>query len=201
MRMDHPLPLAALALAALTACDRGTPPSPAATTPAGVVDSFVPREVALERFRAALPRVDTLAHASPSRDALVRRFVAALERGDRATLDSMAVTQAEFAWLYYPTTPQGLPPYDLPPGLLWFTLDGNSRKGIGRALVTFGGRPLGYQGYRCDPEPSREGENLVWGPCTLSVTSPDGARQEVRLLALILERQGRFKVLSYANKL
>ena len=78
-----------------------------------------------------------------------------------------AISRDEFAWLYYPTAKQGLPPYDLSPSLMWFVLDGGSNKGEARLLQDRGGKPLHVVGYTCDPQSSAEGENTSWGPCTL----------------------------------
>ena len=193
-------------LAAVAACGSVTPDDRATAartaSHAGVVDSAVPRDEALRRFRAGLPEPDGLdAAAAPSRDALVRAFVGAVEAGDTARLRSLALTRAEFGWLYYPTTPQGLPPYDLSPSLLWFLTDGGTAKGVRRLLDERGGQPLAYAGYRCDPGSSREGANTVWGPCLVRRVQAPGDTVEVRLFGLILERAGRFKFVSLANKL
>ena len=48
---------------------------------------------------------------------------------------------------------------------------------------------------------SREGENAVAGPCVLRLRDQRGQAISVRLLTQILERGGRYKILSYANKL
>lgn len=167
------------------------------------VDSIAPREVELARFREGLTESPggMLAGDAESRDALVRRYVRALERADTAGLEALAITRDEFAFLYYPTNPEAHPPYDLAPGLMWFMLEQNSRKGLLHALEERGGRPLGYVGYRCDATPSQQGANTVWGPCVLRRRQPGGDVIEERLFALILERDGRFKFVSYANKL
>ncbi len=120
------------------------------------VDSVVPRAVEVAQFRDGLIEPTELAGGAASRDALVRRYVTALERADTAGLAALAITRAEFAYLYYPTNPEALPPYDLGPGLMWFMLEQNSQKGLVHALEDRGGRPLGYEGYRCDSTPSRQ---------------------------------------------
>jgi hypothetical protein len=192
--------LAAIILPGLAACHR-EPPDRAATAAPTHVDSIVPQAVALARFRAGIDSIDALEGGSSSRDALVRRFVRALERRDTADLRAMALTRQEFAWVYYPTNPQGLPPYDLEPGLMWFMLEENSHKGLAHALEERGGRPHGFAGYACDPQASREGANTVWGPCVLRRVQVPGDTTEERLFGLILERGGEFKFVSYANRL
>jgi len=185
-----------MAAAAGAACDR-TPPAGAAT----VVDSVVPRDEAVRRFRAGLPEVDSLAGGRPTRDALVRDFVRALERQDTVALRAMVMTKAEFAWLYYPTNPQGLPPYDLSPSLLWFMTEGRSNQGLTLALGERGGQQLHVVGYVCEGAASREGANTVHGPCLLRRYQARGDTASERLFGPILERGGRFKFVSYANRL
>jgi hypothetical protein len=165
------------------------------------IDSAAPRDVALRRFQEGSRRVDALAGGERSREALVRAYVRALERRDTTTLARLLLTRDEFAYLYYPTNPQGVPPYDLAPELMWFMSSQGSERGLARAMQERGGSPLGYLGHQCDGTPSREGENLVWGPCLVRRRLPDGRAGAERLFGLILERGGRYKFVSYANKL
>ncbi len=166
-----------------------------------VVDSALPREEALRRFREKLPQVDSLAGGTKNRDALVAAYVHALAAADTAGLVRLAVSQAEFAWLYYPTTPMGKPPYDLEPGLMWFLHTERSDRGLSKALQLYGGRPMSLVGYDCGAEASHEGENIVYGPCTVRWLGGNGDTLAVRLFNQILERGGRFKILSYGNRL
>jgi hypothetical protein len=192
--------LAALAACGPAALDQG--PAARAESYAGVVDSAVSRDEALQQFRAGLAEPRALGGAATtSRDALIRAFVRAVEAGDSAAARSLTLTRSEFGWLYYPTTPQGLPPYDLSPLLLWFLTDGATSKGMRRLFEERGGRPLGYAGVRCDPASSTEGENRVWGPCVVRRVQAPGDTVEERLFGLILERHGRFKFVSLANRL
>ena len=94
-----------------------------------MVDSILPREEALRRFREGLAPVDSLAGGVGSRDELVAAFVRAIAAADTAAIARMAVSRAEFAYLYYPTAVEGMPPYDLEPGLMWFTLYERSDEG------------------------------------------------------------------------
>lgn len=165
-----------------------------------VVDSIVPRDVALARFRSGSPVLAALQGGTTSREALVRAFVRALGAGDTAALRELALSRAEFSWVYYPTTPQSLPPYELAPGLMWDLLELHGGRGLRRALTEYGGRAPAYVGHACDPLASREGDNVVYGPCTVRLALA-GDTVEQRLFGLIIERDGRFKFVSYANRL
>jgi hypothetical protein len=185
------------AVALMTGCG-GAEAKPAGSR---VVDSIVPRDTAIARFQRAAPRVDSFAGGAGTRDALVLGFVTALERGDTVTLRSLLLTPSEFGWLYYPTNPEGLPPYSLTPQLMWFMLEGNSSRGFTRLLLKRSGMPLGYTGYRCEGDPSRQGTNVVWGPCLVFRRLESGDTVAERLFGLIVERDGEYKFVSYANRL
>jgi hypothetical protein len=203
-------PLVPLLLAAAAACSGGAPEasprrSAADTTrvePAVHVDSALPLDEALRRFRAGMPDIPTaLRGGAESRDALVTRFARALESRDTATIDQLVLTRAEFAYLYYPTARLRQPPYELDPQMMWYQMSTSSGTGIGRALQRYGGRSLGYLGYDCPHPPKREGANTLWSGCALRRVRAAGDTLHEVLFGSILERDGRFKFVSYANNL
>ena len=198
------MPLKLMMLALLLSGVAGCDGSDARAEPAGavrVVDSALPRNEALRRFREKVPPVDSLAGGAKSRDELVAAYLRALAATDTAALVRLAVTQSEFAWLYYPTTPLGKPPYDLEPGLMWFLHTQRSDRGLSKALQLYGGRPMSLVKYDCGLEASHEGENHVYGPCTVRWRTAEGDTLAVRLFNQILERDKRFKFLSYGNRM
>lgn len=200
MTSKKPL-LALLLLLASSACGRGearegTPP------PAAPVDSARATREALARFRAETPgtAAELGGAFATDRDTLVARVVRALERADTLAFEPMAVNRAEFAYLYYESNPQSRPPYELPPELMWMQMLEHNRKGVLRALDRFGGKPLGLRGYACEGE-ERQGENRVFTGCILRLRPEGGDTVSIRLFGAIIERGGRYKVLSYANDL
>lgn len=198
------LPLAA-------ACGRGdaeahaaTLPPPAAVAPAApvpgtYVDSILPPEEEMRRFREGLAEPAALAGGARSRDALVRAFVRAVEGEDTAAVRRMIVSRAEFAYLYYPSTGFVRPPRRMSPALLWFLMTQDSEKGIGRLFERRGGSTLGYLRTHCDPAPRVEGRNRLWEHCAVTLRR-EGVTKTERLFGTILERDGRFKFLSYKNE-
>lgn len=192
----------ALLLCALVGACAPRPSPPDSATSTSYVDSIFPIEEELRRFRATLTEAPVaLEGGASSREELVRHFLGALERQDTVAINAMVLSRGEFAYLYYPSTPYVRPPYEMGPSLLWFIGQERGHKGIVRALRRYGGRPLGYLGHRCDPEPRREGENLLWSGCTLQFAQAPGDTGEVRLFGSIVERDARFKFVSYANPL
>lgn len=193
-----------LVVAVLGACERAGPATPGR---AGVetpihVDSILPVDEEIRRFRATLGgRTATrLQRGAASRAELISRFVLALESADTAALRAMTLDAAEFIDLYYPHTIYTSKPYQLSPAIVWLLHSQESEKGIGRALRRFGGRPLTHDTSRCAPEPRIAGPNRVWHDCVLEAHT-DGRTERSFLLGAILERDGRFAFVSYANDL
>lgn len=167
---------------------------------AGIVDSVIAPDVALKRFREGLIEPTGLNHGAPTLDSLFASYLGALGKGDTAQMASLSLSRAEFAWLYYPTNPQSKPPYDLDPPLMWFMLRGASDNGLREASNSYGGKPLHYLSGRCEGGLSVQGANRVRGPCTLRFVAGQDTVED-RLLSLVIEREGVFKVVSYSNKL
>lgn len=198
--------LAAAALLSAAACADAPAPAAArppaqepvpAPTPGGPVDSIIPNPEAQRRFREGLPVVSALAAGSDSREALVRRFAQAVERHDTAALRAMVMSRAEFAYLYYPHTRYTRRPYELPPELLWFQVQQNSEKGIVRVLRRLGGSALQVRSVECEDDPETVGQGRLWNRCL--VHRAGGGPAAERLFGSIMELDGRYKFVSYAN--
>jgi len=188
--------LATLACSSGEAREAALPP----VTNVGVVDSILPLEEALRRFRRDLVETTALKGGAASRDELVRRFVRAVEIRDTTALRQMLLSRAEYAWLYYPTSTFSREPYYQMPQLNWLLNVASSEKGITRVVTRFGGRSLEYAGYEC-PEIARTDGGLSFRDgCVLSFEQA-GALRRMRLFGSIIERDGQYKFYSYANDL
>lgn len=205
-----------ITMAALAGCERerAEPDSPAARDSSGArapdstasrartVDSALTMVEYVRRFRATIDETPTrLEGGERSRDALVRSFGEAVQRRDTAALRRMHVSRAEFAYLFFPSNPVARPPYELDPALLWFRLAGETEKGVPRLLERHGGPEFVLVGHDCAPEPELQGENRLWGPCITRFRARAGDTLALQLFGPILERDGRFKFVSYFNKL
>lgn len=158
-----------------------------------------PADEALRRFREGLPEVHGLSGGAESREALVRRWVRAVEAQDTAALREMVLSPAEYAWLYYPELPAGAPARRMRPEVLWLLVQENSEKGIARVLRRLGGEPLRYAGHECPAEPVRQGPGRVWEGCVVTRATAAGDTIANRLFGSVIERGGHYKFVSYAN--
>lgn len=160
------------------------------------------RAAELHDFRATLGEPPTrLSGGASTASELVRRFASALERRDTAALRAMALSRAEFAYLYYDTHPISRPPYDLSPGLMWFQLEGNSAHGLRQLLAKRAGFRLAIVGHACDAPVPQGPRNRFHGGCVVRRQTPAGDVVEESLFGSILEREGIFKIVSYSNDL
>ena len=155
---------------------------------------------ALARLRAGLLVPTALVGGERSRDALVRRFVRALETADTSDLRRMMLTRTEFAHLYYPGSAYTRRPTRQEADLVWFLHIQDSQKGVSRALARYGARPLGLVDYACAAEPVRDGASALWHGCVLRV-APRGDTAAIRLFGPIIERGGQYKIHTFANDL
>jgi hypothetical protein len=168
--------------------------------PGYIVDSILPVGEQLRRFRSGTLEAPTrFLGSAQGRDALVRRFMQSLEATDTAALARLTISRAEFAYLVYPESPYAARPYQQSPDLVWLRHSAASATGLSRLLQRVGGRRLVLLGMTCRPEPVHEGSNQIWRDCVVRFTSGSGDTTSLQLFSAIVEREGQFKILSYAN--
>lgn len=178
----------------------GEPRPAAAATPAGEGGSLVSLDSALVLFRRGLEPAAALGDAESSIDGVIARLATSLAESDTNALRALVMSRREFAYLYYPTSPYMRAPTKQEPGLAWFLHLQNSQKGATRLMNRYGGTPFRLVGNECTGPTRFEGENVLWDDCTQTIArAADTVR--IRLIAGIIERGGRFKVLSYGNDL
>lgn len=167
-----------------------------ATPNASVTETVPTIENELAAFRSGLANEPRMLQGPSSRDSLVRLFEKALASNDSAALDRLVITREEFAYLYYPESKLARPPYELDPQTMWMQIDAQRQRGLRRLLARYGGGKLRIRDLQCrDPER----ENAVVIQQCLVVTSE--ATAPTQLFGSILERDGRFKFVGYANRL
>jgi hypothetical protein len=169
--------------------------------PGYVIDSLLPIEEELRRFRAAIGGVATsaLSGGMPTMDSLLEGFVRAVERADTTALGRLSVSAREFADLVYPESRYTSPPYRQSPGFLWSQVVLRSDVGLKRLLDRLGGRRVRMVGYDCDSLGVMEGRNRYWTNCAVRLRTDSAGTTRLRLFGTIIERDGAFKFMSYAN--
>src|SRR5688572_23549768 len=154
----------------------------------------------LRRFHEGLTEPTAFRDGAASRDALARRFLSAVSARDSGAFAALMISRAEFAWLVFPHHIYAVPPYELDPGIFWMQLTAGSAKGLGRTLERLGGRALAFQALDCerDTVQVKGGPVRVWSSCGIRYREGNSLLTR-RLFGSIVEREARFKLLSYAN--
>ena len=195
------LAIALLPLAAACGREPEVPEQRAPETAAAHVDSILPPHEALRRFRTGLAEPAAgLGGGERSIDSLVARWAGAVASHDTGTIRRLLLNRPEFAWLYYPSSPFAGPPYYQPPDLVWFQFQVNGEKGIVRVLRRLGGSDLRLRGVTCAEAPKVQGDNRIWERCMVR-REVEGDTVSQRLFGGIIERDGRFKFISYSNEM
>ena len=190
-------------LAAVTAmaCQRTADTSGAASSNRAPANERNATDAQLAEFRAASgPPVSRFSDASPSLDSLVRRFAIALETGDTTALRRMTLTRAEFAWLYYPESPQSKPPYELDADMMWDQIQTRSSRGLMRAVREYSPGHLDYLRFECEAVPMQLGAVRLYNGCRV-VHTYHGKPLAEPLFGSIIERDGQFKFVGLSNRL
>ena len=182
--------LALVLCAALGGCREREP----ARAPAAVDSNAYAPATLIARFRARVGDhpAQLGAGAAESVDVLLARYVRGVERADTAALAALALTEGEFAWLYYVDSPMARPPYELDPETMWSQIRGQSARGLERVLARYGGRPAGARGWACAaPQPSGA---IVRHDCSVTLHG-----RKLRLG--VVERDARFKLVGLGTDL
>jgi hypothetical protein len=197
--------LAATALVALSACIGADAAQSEdeilRQTPGYVVDTVHSPAEEIRRFQTGLAPVTTLSGGASDRDSLVRRYMDAMDAGDSLALRAMHLDRSEFGYIYFPDTKFATELYALPPGVVWFQITAGSNKGLTRASKALKGRGARYEGHSCNDTPEEYAGYRLWTECVVRMRVPGREVVSDRLFGSIIERQGQFKFVSYANGL
>ena len=167
--------------------------------PGDKIDSILPMEELIRRFQVDAPEVAEFEGGEASREALARRFLLAVSQSDSTTVDRLLLTRSEFAWLFFPDHLYAREPYALDPDIFWLQLTQETRKGRGRLFSRYGGRSLSYLGLAgCQRDTLQvlRGPDTVWTGCRLRYRADDSTLTRT-LFGSVIQREGRFKFLSY----
>ena len=80
------------------------------------------------------------------------------------------------------------------------TIANHSTSGYTRLVRRRGGNALNLASYSCAEKPEIQGENRLWSNCTLRLVGTSHDTTTQRWFGTILERGGRFKLISFANQ-
>ena len=146
---------------------------------------------------SACGRVPPLANTSTSPDALATAVLDAFARRDRARLDALAVSEQEFRDHVWPDLPAARPERNLPFSYVWGDLRQKSDLSLTRVLDEHGGKRHTLRGVTFAGITSYA-HYTVHRAARLTVVDASGSSQTLRVCGSFLEKDGLWKVFSYA---
>jgi hypothetical protein len=145
---------------------------------------------------ACRPSPPPLSGASASAEALADALVAAYRTRDRAALTRMTMTESEFRQWVWPHLPAARSERNLPFSYVWGDLHQKSDASLQQLFVRYAGRDMATETVRFAAV-SPYGQATVHREATITVSSPSGSGEPLRLSGSFLEAGGQWKVFSF----
>jgi hypothetical protein len=140
--------------------------------------------------------VPPLADMSASSEALAAAVLDALARGDRARLDTIALTEREFRDHIWPDLPAARPERNLPFSYVWGDLHQKSRIGLSQTIARYGGKRHELRRVTFGGK-TPYGAYTVHRDTTFDVVDASGVPETIRVCGSFVEKDGAWKVFSY----
>ena len=120
----------------------------------------------------------------------------ALSSGDAEALRRLRVNREEFLGWIWEAFPASQPPQNFPGDFAWDNLNKDSARGERNWAEQYGGREWTFAAVRFDePTEKYDGFRLLRGTA-LILKDESGKRYELRILGSVIEKRGRYKLLS-----
>jgi hypothetical protein len=154
--------------------------------------------VALFLARCGRP-VSPLTGGSTSAAMLAAAVVSAFERGDIATLRTLALNEHEFRDHVWPELPAAKPERNLPFSFVWGDLHQKSEAALSRTIQGIRGQRFRVISVEALGGTTQYKTYAVHRETQLTVKNAEGQEQRIRLFGSVLEKDGHFKVFSYVT--
>lgn len=163
-----------------------------------------PERDSIERGRRIAPLVDgqLSAPAASSLASLIQEILAGLKAGDGAHLESLDITYEEWLRFCWPEFPESRPAPQVRPEEAYFFMQRTSSAGVGRGLSEFARLDLVPVRVRCEPGVLRYANFNLYHDLEIFATPRNGDGPTVRIgfVKSVIERNGMWKVFSYADQ-
>jgi len=146
-----------------------------------------------EPSRAAEP----LAHTFESPEALALGVLGALATSDRATLNALALTEAEFKVHVWPELPVSRPERNVPFDYAWGQMKQRSDGSLSGTIGRYGGRSLRFISTRFTGETTQYDTFSVMRDSEIVAADETGRELILRLYGAAMVKNGRYKLYSY----
>ena len=146
-----------------------------------------------EPSRSAAP----LANTFESPEALARGVLDALAKSDRARLNTLALSEAEFRDHVWPELPVSQPERNVPFEYAWGQMKQRSDGSLSGTIERYGGRPLRFVQTRFTGESTQYRTFTVMRESEIVAADETGRELILRLYGSAMVKDGRYKLYSF----
>jgi hypothetical protein len=147
-------------------------------------------------FGISCSSAPTLANTRGSAAELAAAMLDGLAATDRAALEALALSDAEFRNHVWPDLPAARPERNLPYSYVWGELNQKSGMALSRTLAGHGGARYELRDVKFSRQTTYPGY-VVHHDTTLTVRDAAGTERDLRVCGSMIEKDGAWKVFSY----
>jgi len=139
----------------------------------------------------------TLSNTFATPEALAHALLGALADSDRATLESLALSEAEFRTVVWPELPTSRPERGVPFEYAWGQMKQRSDGSLANTFQRYAGKKLTFLRTRATGETTQYKTFHVMRDSEMVAADETGRELVVRLFGSVLVKDGRYKVFSF----
>ncbi|MCX7834515.1 MAG: hypothetical protein N2450_00405 [bacterium] len=145
---------------------------------------------------ACTPHKTLYQHSFQTPERLGETILKAISENDSSRLAKVLMTETEYKQIFYKSLPDSIQ-QAMPVDLAWGFVEQDSRKAIRRYLADYGGQHIRLQKVFFRFEPHRYENLVVHRGMVMEVLLPNGETESWRLVNVVVEQNGYFKVVAF----
>lgn len=123
--------------------------------------------------------------------------VEALNQGDLSGLHQLRVIRKEYLSWIWPAFPASGPPHNFPEDFAWSNLDTKSSRAVRRLVKRYGEISLAFVKLDFEQKTEEYKDFRLLRGTVLTVQNTNGQQKTLKILGSVVEKDGRYKLLSY----
>ena len=123
--------------------------------------------------------------------------VEALNQGDLSGLHQLRVSRKEYLSWIWPAFSASRPPHNYPEDFAWSNLNTKSSRAVRRLVKRYGENSLTFVKLGFEQKTEEYKDFQLLRGTVLTITNNSGQQKTLKILGSVVEKDGRYKLLSY----
>ena len=125
--------------------------------------------------------------------------VEALNKGDASGLHQLRVSRKEYLTWMWPAFPASGPPHNYPEDFAWSNLDAKCSRAVRRLIKRYGESDFVFAKLDFERKTEKYKDFQLLRGTVLTVENKHGQQKTLKILGSVVEKDGRYKLLSYKD--